>query len=164
MIAIRSNRRAAIACLLALTFAGALANHASAVSPAEVLLQGEASPKNVRRPASDENRRLRDERAAMVRTQIASRGVRNDAIASRRRRLLHDAGLGIPVDLDRRAPTRNPVHRHTRARGVHCVRDLSHRLRRRQRDAARSEDASCGVAYYMFAVIAMGFVIATSSQ
>ncbi|HEY1436861.1 MAG TPA: protein-L-isoaspartate(D-aspartate) O-methyltransferase [Casimicrobiaceae bacterium] len=80
MIAIRSNRRAAIACLLALTFAGALASHTSAVSSAEVLLQGEASQKNARRPALDEDRRLRDDRAAMVRTQIASRGIRNDAV------------------------------------------------------------------------------------
>ena len=80
MIAIRSNRRAAIACSLALTFAGALASQVAAVSPAEVLLQGEASQKNTRRPVLDEDRRLRDDRAAMVRTQIASRGVRNEAV------------------------------------------------------------------------------------
>jgi len=80
MIANRSKRRAAIAYLLALTFAGALANQVSAVSPAEVLLQGEASQKNTRRPVLDEDRRLRDDRAAMVRTQIASRGVRNEAV------------------------------------------------------------------------------------
>src|ERR1700674_4727775 len=66
MIAIRSSRPAAIACLLALTFAGALASQVSAVSPAEVLLQGEASQKNARRPALDEDRRLPDDRAAMV--------------------------------------------------------------------------------------------------
>ena len=80
MIANRSKRRAAIAYLLALTFAGALASQVSAVSPAEVLLQGEASQKSTRRPVLDEDRRLRDDRAAMVRTQIASRGVRNEAV------------------------------------------------------------------------------------
>ena len=79
MIANRSKRRAAIAYLLALMFAGGLASQVSAVSPAEVLLQGEASQKNTRRPVLDEDRRLRD-RAAMVRTQIASRGVRNEAV------------------------------------------------------------------------------------
>ena len=79
MIAIRSNRRAAMACLLALIFAGALAGQVAAVSPAEVLLQGEASQNNTR-PALDEDRRLRDDRATMVRTQIASRGVRNEAV------------------------------------------------------------------------------------
>ena len=80
MTAIRSDGRAAIACLLALTFAGTLARQASAVSPAEVLLQGDASQKNARRPALDEDRRLRDDRAAMVRIQIAARGVRNEAV------------------------------------------------------------------------------------
>ncbi len=80
MTAIRSNRRAAIACLLPLMFAIAIASQASAAAPAEVLLQGEANQKNARRPASDEDRRLQDERAAMVRTQIASRGLRNDAV------------------------------------------------------------------------------------
>ena len=80
MIANRSKRRAAIAYLLALMFAGGLASQVSAVSPAEVLLQGEARQKNTRRPVLDEDRRLRDDRAAMVRTQIASRGVRNEAV------------------------------------------------------------------------------------
>ena len=40
MTAIRTNGRAAIACLLALTFAGAVVIQASAASQAEVLLRG----------------------------------------------------------------------------------------------------------------------------
>ena len=80
MSAIRSNGRAATACLLALTFADAVVGQASTVSPAEVLLQGKASQENMLRLALDEDRRLRDDRAAMVRTQIASRGVRNEAV------------------------------------------------------------------------------------
>jgi len=80
MTAIRSNGCAATACLLALIFAGAGGIQASAASPAEVLLRGEASQDNSRRPFLDEDRRLRDERAAMVRTQIAARGVRNEAV------------------------------------------------------------------------------------
>src|SRR6202158_543798 len=78
MTAIRSNGRAAIACLLVLMFAGTVVIPTSAASPAEVLLRGEAGQDNSRRPALDEDRRLRDERAAMVRTQIASRGIRNE--------------------------------------------------------------------------------------
>jgi protein-L-isoaspartate(D-aspartate) O-methyltransferase len=80
MTAIRFDGRVAIACLLALAFAGAVISRAFAASPADVLLQGEASQTNARRPALDEDRRLRDDRAAMVRTQIASRGVRNEAV------------------------------------------------------------------------------------
>jgi len=80
MTAIRANGRAAVTRLLALAFAGALASQAFAASPPEVLLQGEASQRNTRRPAVDEDRRLRDDRAAMVRTQIAARGIRNEAV------------------------------------------------------------------------------------
>ena len=80
MTSIRSNGRAAIACLLVLMFAGAVVVDASAASPAEVLLRGEAGQAHSRRPALDEDRRLRDERAAMVRTQIASRGIRNETV------------------------------------------------------------------------------------
>jgi hypothetical protein len=43
MTAIRSNGRAAIASLLVLMVAGAAVSHASAASPAEVLLRGEAA-------------------------------------------------------------------------------------------------------------------------
>jgi protein-L-isoaspartate(D-aspartate) O-methyltransferase len=80
MTAIRSNGRAALAYLLALMFTGAVVIQASAASPAEVLLRGEPGQVNSRRPTLDEDRRLRDERAAMVRTQIASRGIRNEAV------------------------------------------------------------------------------------
>src|SRR6266446_3539447 len=80
MTAIQSNGRAAIACLLVLMCAGAVVIQVSAASPAEVLLRGEAGLHNSRRPALDEDRRSRDERAAMVRTQIASRGIRNEAV------------------------------------------------------------------------------------
>ena len=80
MTPIRSNGRAAIECLLALMFAGTVVIHASAALAAEVLLRGEARQDHSRRPALDEDRRLRDERAAMVRMQIASRGIRNEAV------------------------------------------------------------------------------------
>src|SRR6266567_4346070 len=45
-----------------------------------MLLRGEAGQDRSRRPAPDEDRRLRDERLAMVRTQIASRGIRNEPV------------------------------------------------------------------------------------
>jgi protein-L-isoaspartate(D-aspartate) O-methyltransferase len=80
MTAIHANGRVALAGLLAVTLAGAVMSQGIAASSAEVLLQGEAGQRNARRPALDEDRRLRDDRAAMVRTQIAARGVRNEAV------------------------------------------------------------------------------------
>src|SRR5438067_4360617 len=80
MTVIRSRGRFALAALLALMLAGWVVSQGVAASPAEVLLQGKAGQKNARPAASDEDRRLRDDRAAMVRTQIAARGVRNEAV------------------------------------------------------------------------------------
>jgi protein-L-isoaspartate(D-aspartate) O-methyltransferase len=80
MIATMFHGRAAMACLFALTFSGVAAGQASDVPLAETLLRGSASQDKSRRPAVDEDRRSRDDRAAMVRAQIASRGVRNEAV------------------------------------------------------------------------------------
>src|SRR5947208_3374020 len=68
-----------------LNSAGATASHA--VTPSEVLLQGKVEGSNAPHPEVAESEELRQDRAAMVDSQIAGRGVKDATVLAAMKRV-----------------------------------------------------------------------------